>query len=303
MSSDIRPYRLFDVALARREVLTPHISRLTFGGPDVAQMTTHAPDQRIKMFFPQGDAPATRLPDVAEWYALYKAMPAEARPAMRTYTIRAVRPEAREVDIDFVMHGDEGPASRWAARAQIGDGIQMTAPDGRYTGTVAGYEWKRPAGVRHVLLIADETALPALAGILEELASLPTPPTVEAFVEVPTAADILPLASWPTLSLTWLPRDTGDPAMPGMVAAAMRARLPVAAEAPAPAALPDIDVDAQILWDRAAPADPAFYAWVAGEAGSVLAIRRNLVKDCGLDRRSLNLMGYWRRGLALDEVA
>ncbi|WP_337187937.1 siderophore-interacting protein [Phenylobacterium sp.] len=303
MKPEIRPYRLFDVTLLRREALTPHLSRLTFTGPQVGEMTTHAPDQRIKMFFPHGEGEAETLPDVATWYALYKAMPAATRPAMRTYTIRAVRPEAREVDIDFVMHGDEGPASRWAARSKPGDRLQMTAPDARYSGEVGGYEWKPPAGVRHVLLIADETALPALAGILEGLAEAPSPPAVQAFVEVPEAADILELPHWPGLDLVWMPRDAGDAALGGMAAAVQQARLPALAEAGAGTALPEVDVDAQVLWDRAAPLDGSFYAWVAGEAGAVLAIRKHLVKERGLDRRTLNLMGYWRRGIALDEVA
>ncbi|WP_428701573.1 SIP domain-containing protein [Stenotrophomonas indicatrix] len=62
-----------------------------------------------------------------------------------------------------------------------------------------------------------------------------------------------------------------------------------------------IDVDAQILWEQAdASADGALYAWVAGEAGAVMAIRRHLLKGCGLDRRAITFMGYWRQGRVLD---
>ncbi|MGC8383232.1 siderophore-interacting protein [Pseudomonas aeruginosa] len=59
---------------------------------------------------------------------------ARRRPPMRTYTIRALRREAGEVDIDFVLHGETGPASRWAAHARPGERLVMSAPDGEYSG-------------------------------------------------------------------------------------------------------------------------------------------------------------------------
>ncbi|MGV8584389.1 siderophore-interacting protein, partial [Pseudomonas aeruginosa] len=90
------------------------------------------------------------------------------RPPMRTYTIRALRAEQEEVDVEFVLHGENGPASAWATHARIGDRLQLAAPNRQYGDDPGGYEWKPPAGVRHILLIADETALPAVAGILEE---------------------------------------------------------------------------------------------------------------------------------------
>ena len=63
----------------------------------------------------------------------------------------------------------------------------------------------------------------------------------------------------------------------------------------------EIDVDTQILWEQADTrvAGP-LYAWVAGEAAAVMAIRRHLVRDCGLDRRAITFMGYWRHGKVLD---
>jgi NADPH-dependent ferric siderophore reductase len=40
------------------------------------------------------------------------------------------------------------------------------------------------------------------------------------------------------------------------------------------------------------------YAWLAGEASTITALRRHLVRDLGIDRRSIAFMGYWRRGRA-----
>jgi len=301
MAHAASPYRLFDLALVRLCELTHSLSRLTFHGPDVSQMATHAPDQRIKIFFPDAAGRPAALPDRPDWYAVYRAMPPQTRPVMRTYTIRHLRPQAGEVDIDFVLHGEAGPASRWAIRARPGDPVQFVAPNRAHVGEVGGYEWKPTTGTRHVLLIADETALPAVSGILESLAMQPSPPSTQAFIEVGDTDDIMDLPTWPQLDLAWLPRSQSTDGRPPMVAALHRARLPATKAAAATNALPDVDIESQILWDLAAPDDAGFYAWIAGEAASVLAIRHHLVTERGMDRRSLNLMGYWRRGRALAD--
>jgi NADPH-dependent ferric siderophore reductase len=94
----------------------------------------------------------------------------ERRPAMRTYTIRNLRAEQGEVDIDFVLHGETGPASRWALRAEVGESMQILAPDRFSAQDAGGFEWKPPQNLNQVLLVADATALPAAMGILDELA-------------------------------------------------------------------------------------------------------------------------------------
>jgi NADPH-dependent ferric siderophore reductase len=40
------------------------------------------------------------------------------------------------------------------------------------------------------------------------------------------------------------------------------------------------------------------YAWLAGEAGVIRALRRHLVSERGIDRRTVAFMGYWRIGRA-----
>ncbi|MBA4013903.1 MAG: NADPH-dependent ferric siderophore reductase [Phenylobacterium sp.] len=291
------PYRLFDVALKDKTPLSAHLWRFTFEGPEVGQMATLAPDQRIKIFFPdpQGRPPAMAI--TPDWYARYKKQDVETRPPMRTYTIRALRAAAGEVDVDFVLHGETGPASTWATRAQPGERLQLMAPNAAFEGDGGGYEWKPPRGLQRLLLIADETALPAVAGILEELAALPAPPETQLFIEVPDQDDEIPLATWPGLAAEWMARNLGAPGAL-MIAAAQRAVVPSAARA-APA-LAEVDVDEGILWDVSAAGDAGFYGWVAGEAAAVLAIRRLLITERKVDKASLNLMGYWREGRVLD---
>ena len=293
------PYKLFNVTLLRKAPLSPLLWRFTFGGAEVAAMKTCAADQRIKVFLPDAKGRPPALPDAPDWYATYKAQDPAQRPPMRTYTIRQLRAEESEVDIDFVLHGETGPASTWATHAKPGDKLQITAPNAAHTGDPGGYEWKPPAGLKRLLLIADETALPAAAGILEQLAASPEPPETQAFLEVPHDDDQISLASWPGLSVEWMPRDENAPGAL-MVLAAERAALPLTAPARGAPALADVDVDNVILWDQAAPQDGGFYGWVAGEAAAVLAIRRLLIQDRGIDRKALNLMGYWREGRVLD---
>lgn len=297
-------YRLFNVELKRREQLSPALTRFVFGGPEVAEMKTLAADQRIKIFFPDASGQPPSLPGGSEWYQAYRSVEPARRPPMRTYTIRALRAEQEEVDVEFVLHGENGPASAWATHARIGDRLQLAAPNRQYGDDPGGYEWKPPAGVRHILLIADETALPAVAGILEELAGEAEPPVVEAFLEVPGEADILDLPAIPGARLHWLPRhQAGIHSRNGerMIEAARQARLPEREVAGGAAQeLEDIDIDEKILWELASPESGSFYAWVAGESAAVMAIRRYLVQERGIDKRHLTLMGYWRLGKVFD---
>ena len=129
------------------------------------------------------------------------------------------------------------------------------------------------------------------------------------FLEVPTAADILPLAVPAGVEVTRLPRRTADAAEPAphgarLIAAVVRAvqELPGGA-GPAPHALDDVDVDAEILWEvpeELPRTSSGPYAWLAGEAGTVKGLRRHLVQEAGLDRGSVAFMGYWRLGKASD---
>lgn len=291
-------YRLFDVALKQRTVLSPSLTRMVFAAPDVANMKTEGPDQRIKVFFPLPGQDAPQVPQGEDWYARYRALPEDERAPMRTYTIRALRPEAGEVDVDFVLHGETGPASRWATHARIGDRIGLLAPDAQVADSSQGFEWKPPADVQRVLLVADETALPAVAGILEDLARWPHPPQVQAFLEVAHDADVLPLAAPVGAQLFWLAREGA--AHGQLLQQAVQARVGPLGLRAAEQDLAEIDIDQDILWEQASAQGGGLYAWVAGEAGAVMAIRRYLVKDCGIDKRAITFMGYWRHGKVLD---
>lgn len=296
-------YRLFDIQLKQRLVLSPSLVRLVFSGRDVALMRTLGPDQRVKLFFPGANGVAVNLPRHGDWQAARRQLGPDCAPAMRTYTLRNLRPECDELDIDFVLHGETGPASRWALHAAPGERLQIVAPNAECDTDPGGYEWLPPAGVRNVLLIGDETALPAIAGILEQLATHPDAPRVQAFIEVPEDADCLALLCGLNAKVHWLPRASlGTRHGDGMLLAAreLASLPPLRPQASDSGPLDELDLDHQRPWERASARHSDFYAWVAGESAAVMAIRRFLINERGLDRQALTLMGYWKLGRSLE---
>lgn len=180
------------------------------------------------------------------------------------------------------------------------DSLQMVVPNKAYSGDPGGYEWLPPAGIRKVLLMGDETALPAIAGILEELQGYPDHPDVQAFIEVPYESDCIDLRCHPLARINWLPRDLlGARHGETLIHAARElAELPPANSQRRPIKVSERN-DEQRLWETAQPADNDFYAWVAGESATVMNIRRHLINERGQERRNLTLMGYWRLGSSL----
>ncbi|MEU8298709.1 siderophore-interacting protein [Micromonospora sp. NPDC048909] len=292
----IAPWRVFAVEVRAVRQLSPSFVRVTFTGPDLDRFADNGYDQRIKLALPLPGRHGVRLPDGPDWYAQWRALPEPERNPIRTYTVRAVRPHAAEVDVDLVVHGDSGPATRWARRVRPGDEIAILGPDAGYDGDHGGVEF-RPPSTGQLLLAGDETAVPAIAAILERL---PLDARGRVLLEVPDAADALPLTAPPGVAVTWLSRGVGahgSELVPAVAAAA--GELLAAPDPLAVASVADIDVDTEILWEVPDPAPAApLYAWLAGEAGVIRSLRRHLVGERGLDRRAVAFMGYWRIGRA-----
>ncbi|NNU26347.1 siderophore-interacting protein [Isoptericola sediminis] len=302
---------MFDVEVLRVTRLCPSFVRITFTGEDLHEFADNGRDQRIKFLLP---APCggweyldRQNPD---WFTSWRALPEERRNPLRTYTVRAVRPARREVDVDIVLHGDTGPASRWANGARPGSPLVILGPNAAYDGGPHGGREFAPPSSSHALLLAgDETAVPAIASICE---SLPADAVGEVFLEVPHAEDRWTLAAPAGVRVTWLPRDGaehGDVLVPAvqdaadrLLAMGVRPTADGAAATPS-AELADVDVDTDLLWEvpvdadgRPLAQDTVLYAWLAGEAGVIKTLRRYLVRTKGVDRRSVAFMGYWRRG-------
>jgi NADPH-dependent ferric siderophore reductase len=222
---------------------------------------------------------------------------------MRTYTIRTVRGSGVDTRlvVDLVLHPDHGgPGSSWAESAALGDRLVVVAP--RRGVPYGGIEFA-PGDARDVLLVGDETAVPAVCAILE---SLPRGFRGRAVLEVPRVGDVLPVTSRSDVVVEWLPRE-GRPLGERLVAAVL-GHLGGAGRA---AEVEDVDPD---LWETPTysssgePVDDVYvlghdlaglYAWIAGESAMVTTLRRALVGELGMSRRQVAFMGYWRQGVAM----
>ncbi|MBF8188183.1 siderophore-interacting protein [Nonomuraea sp. K274] len=292
----VEPFRMFDVRVDRLERLSPSFLRVTFTGEDLHCFADNGFDQRLKLILPLPEHGMAHLPSGPDWYLRWRELDSGRRNPMRTYTVRLVRPEAREVDVDVVMHPDGGPVARWAEQVRPGDIAALFGPDSGHDGRHGGLEFRPPAGTGSVLIAGDETAVPAICAILEQL---PAGMGGEALMEVPGEHDFLDVKTSSPITVSWLARNGGERGarlVPAVRAAADRLLPPL----PVPESFDDVDVDADELWEvpQETAAQEPLYAWLAGEAGVIKTLRRHLVAERGMDRRSVAFMGYWRQGRA-----
>ncbi|TCO52369.1 NADPH-dependent ferric siderophore reductase [Actinocrispum wychmicini] len=191
--------------------LTPNMSRITLHLDKSAGFEPTGPDQLVRTFFPLAHQTAPVVPVSDDWWPECQRMPEDIRPVVRNYTIRRFLPESREVYLDFVLHGDSGPASRWAGTARPGDVVGLLTD---------GHGYDEPAGTTSRLLVADETALPAAGAIAEVV-----PSPVRVLAEVGGPEDELDLAA----PVTWVHRGH-DPSGTGERMLACLASLPLSPE-------------------------------------------------------------------------
>ncbi|KUL51608.1 siderophore-interacting protein [Streptomyces sp. NRRL S-1521] len=156
--------------VVRSERLTPHMQRVVLGGDGLDEFTAgDCTDHYVKLLF---DAEGVTYPEPFDMQRVREEFPREQWPVTRTYTVRRWDAEARELTVDFVVHGDEGLAGPWARDARPGDTIRFLGPGGGYA-PEADAAWH--------LLAGDESALPAIAAAAE---ALPAGATAHVFVEV-----------------------------------------------------------------------------------------------------------------------
>jgi NADPH-dependent ferric siderophore reductase len=175
--------------------------------------------------------------------------------ARRHYTIRAFDAAECRLDVDVVLHG-ASPGASWAATARIGDPVLAEGPRGR-TFVSGRADWR--------LFTGDETALPAIAAMLE---ALPRGERAFALIEVEDSAEEQPLETRAELEVVWLHR-----------------------RAPAAAASRGL-VDALAAYEL--PADDGA-AYVIGETATVRAQRQGLIAR-GVSKDRICAEGYWRPG-------
>jgi NADPH-dependent ferric siderophore reductase len=129
--------KLRELTIARIDDLGPGFAAITFTGEALADFTSLSFDDHVKLMFADEDGQDVR----------------------RDYTPRRFDREARELVIEFALHGD-GKASGWARRAVAGQRALVGGPRGSFI-VPPELDWH--------LLVGDATALPAIARRLEEL--------------------------------------------------------------------------------------------------------------------------------------
>ena len=193
-------------------------------------------------------------------------MPTEQQPVVRTYTVRCVDEDRREVAIDFVVHGDHGVAGPWAVAAIPGQPAYLMGPSGAYA--------PDPAADWH-LLAGDEAGLPAIGAALE---ALPDNAIGKVFIEVGGPDDEIPLTAPPGVEVNWIYRDGRADLVPEDQAGE---------NAPLIAAMKETDwLPGQVQ------------VFIHGEAQAVMHNLRPYVrKKRGIDAKwASSISGYWRRG-------
>jgi NADPH-dependent ferric siderophore reductase len=236
------------VAVARVQVLSPAMRRVTLRGDALAGFPEFQPAAYIKLVFPEAgsDKPPRMLPD-------------SPRPTtMRTYTPRAFRPDALEMDVDFVLHG-HGIAAVWAAQAREGQELVLMGP---------GPGYLPDAQATDFLLAGDASALPALEMVAT---ALPSGARRRLLVEVPNLAEMRALPGLADDEVQWLERGADSRLAGRALEAALRAAPPMGA---------------------------GTRAYVACEAGAMRRIKAWLLGEAGMDRQRVVGRGYWQLGEA-----
>jgi len=225
------------LTVSRVERVAQSMVRVVLKGAELQGFTSLGFDDHVKLFFPS----------------------VQEGGAMRDFTPRRFDPRAGELWIDFFLH-DAGPATNWAARAAVGESLEVGGPKGS---AVISSE-----GIDSHVLIGDETALPAISRRLEELAA-----GVRALVVLEVDADAVwpALESQASLEVVWVVRQahTGAPAHELI----------------------------ERLRTLTLPPGQCF-VWVALESKSARAIRRYLREERGIEKDWIKAAAYWQRGAA-----
>ena len=200
----------------------------------------------------------TRFDNLADTYDMagylkFLMLPKATRPVIRNYTVREFRPDDLELDVDFVVHGDAGVAAPWAQGLPLGASVALIDQG-------CGF---RQADADHVLLVGDESALPAVVGILRDL---PRDARGHALIELPDLDDRQHVDAPDGVDVHWIVREPGAP----------------------------VGVARSTTCASCRPSRASVNAFAAGESKLATGARRHLVNDRGVPKADVTFCGYWR---------
>ena len=238
--------------------LSPNFVRLTLAGDGLRAWRHLGFDQWFRLAVPtSGDTRFDNLADTFDMagYLRYLTLPRATRPVIRNYTVREFRADDLELDVDFVVHGDDGVAGPWAGRLPVGASVGLIDQGCGYRDVDA--DW--------TLLVGDESALPAVAGILRDL---PRDARGHALVELADLGDRQQVVAPDAVDVHWIVREPDAPV--GRTALDHLREL----------AFPEGRVN----------------AFAAGESKLATGTRRHLVNERGVAKGDVTFCGYWRAG-------
>ncbi|WEX08292.1 siderophore-interacting protein [Chelativorans sp. AA-79] len=245
--------------VVRAAQVTPLMRRLTLAGENLARFARDGLHVRLLLPPKPGVVPV--------WPVMgadgRQAWPEGERPAVRIYTIRRIDVEAGEIDIDFVLHeGDDMPGARFGMEASPGEVVGMIGPGGGNLAQASRY-----------IFAGDETALPAISRMLEEL---PPHAQAKAFIEVASTEEEQELTHRPGIEVNWLSRQGR------------------------PTGSTTLLIDALRGLDRAEWEGDS-YLWAGCEHEGARSIREFLKAELDFPKRRSLVAVYWRRGRAGEE--
>jgi len=151
--------------------VAPHVRLITMASSDLVGFE-YTPGQDLLFEFPDGD-----------------------RTLRRRYTIRRSDPAEGTADFEIEIHDGRGPATRWAANAELGERLEAIGPRGGIS--------LRPTATCH-LFVVDDSAMPAAFVLLE---AFPADTPATALLVTGHGAKSRPApAAAPATSLVWLDR-------------------------------------------------------------------------------------------------
>ncbi len=232
--------------------LTLNMIRVVFSGPEIDGFPDDRNGGNCKLMFPE-------MNETKDSFSarLINGPP----PVRRTFTVRNFDTDTRELCIDFVAHGDQGPASRWASNAKAGSFLGFAGPSGPKV-THFEADW--------YLVAADPSGIPVAAATLE---ALPRDAKGVAIFEVTSDEDRQSINMPAGIDVFWLIQP--DPHTPSTAQEAL---------------IRSLD------WPEG-----RVQTCIAGESSVIKSLRAFLSQERHLSREDVYISGYWKIGLIEDE--
>lgn len=230
------------------EQLTPNMLRVTFSGDELLGFPTDAASANIKFLLPHANQ------DNEAYRASLQGV--GAKPVKRTYTVVDYRENSNELDIDFALHADSGPATLFALNAQPGDTVAIAGPSSAKLVDVTA-DW--------FLIAGDMTALPAIEANLKQL---PADSAGYVVIEVQEPADQRDFKLPEAIHIQWLINPEPRSGKSNLA-----------------------EVVKSLPWPEGTP-----YVWIAGEVSTVRTLREYFAKTKQLAPQHRYTSGYWQIG-------